>query len=118
MTASTRNVPPSPEVSDPKFWENFWTWLFLPAGGGIAVAARKLLRRREAVAPDYEAMAAAWFAEKERADTQHRDAITDAIRELCQVTRDEHQKTRELLRDVNENTRDRISDLLVKVLTK
>jgi hypothetical protein len=114
MTAGSRNVP-SPEANDPKLWESIWEWLLLPAGGGLVVAARKLLKRRE---PDFDAMAAAWFAEKDRADTQHRDAITDAIRELCQVTREEHEKTREQLRSVNESTRDRISDLLMKLMMK
>lgn len=114
------SVVPSPEAADPHVWEKVvaaFTGLFTGLGG--ALAARKIRKSRQADdAPDYEAMAAAWFAEKDRADTQHRDAITEAIRELCQVTREEHEKTREQLRAVNESTRDRISDLLVKVLTK
>ena len=35
---------PSPEVHDPKFWEDFWGWL-LAAGGGLLVAVRHLAKR-------------------------------------------------------------------------
>jgi hypothetical protein len=105
------SVMPTPEAADPNFWEKVGTALAALLLGG-AVAARKLIKRSDPDAPDYEAMAAAFFAVKERADTQHRDAITDAIHELCTVTRDEHAKTRELLRDVNDATRDSLRGIL------
>lgn len=106
---------PGPEVTEPT--------LIARAGefvGGLAVAVagalgwRKLRngKSERAERVDYEAMARAFFAEKAREDERHRDALVNAIEELCQVTKSEHAATRQQLREVNEDTRDAIAGLL------
>ena len=45
MAAETPNMP-SPETTDPKFWEPLWEWLFLPAGGGLLLAIKRLTGKK------------------------------------------------------------------------
>ena len=61
---------PTPEATDPRFWEDFWGWL-LAAGGGLAVAVRQIAKRRKR-----EDDAPAWVDRVVDALAEVRDTVT------------------------------------------
>jgi hypothetical protein len=111
--------------TDPVLWEGLWSWIAMigAAGTGFVAATRAKLRR---ATPDYDAMAEAWFAAKEAADREHRNAIVDALRDLQRsVDRmvekqgdviDAIHMSNTIVREANEKTRERVADLMTRVI--
>jgi hypothetical protein len=107
MAAGVRNV--DPQTSDPHFWEKLVGGVAgLLIGGGAAV--RKLSKRAESKA---QAAVVDWQMLIEALERN-----TQAVEKFAESNREEHEKTRELLQRVNESTRDRLTDLMTRVLTK
>jgi pyrroloquinoline quinone (PQQ) biosynthesis protein C len=100
--AEPANLPTSPEG---------WG-AFLAALVAIAAATRKGLQKAGLLSGTPEAYAKAFFAEKSAQDREHREALIAAIHHLTEVTREEHEQTREELRRVNDATRESLRGLL------
>ena len=107
MAAGVRNV--DPQASDPHFWEKLVGGIAgLLIGGGAAV--RKLSKRAEA---KQQASEVDW-----RMICDALDRNTNAVEKMCESNREEHEKTRDLLQRVNESTRDRLTDLMTRMMTR
>lgn len=94
---------PMPDAPDPKFFEDFWGWLFA-AVGGLAVAVRQLTKRRKAKAEEEPVWA------DRIVEALNRN--TAAIERLIDSNREAHDLTRQELRSVNDATRNAIAGLL------
>lgn len=111
---------PMPDAPDPKFFEDFWGWLFA-AVGGLAVAVRQLTKRRKAKAEDEPAWVDRIVAALEDVrDTVTRvnEATTDNIRavltiygkDVSEIRSAQDRQARELAA-----IREQISDLRVEL---
>ena len=61
---------------------------------------------------DHEKLAKALIAEHTASDTEHRNAIVEAINALNATMQSEHQATRDEIRRSNDTTRDRVTGML------
>lgn len=100
-----------------------WVLVGLAAVGGLIVTAGKRIKRafsrdRESEI-DYEAMARAFFSEKDRTDAVQRDAIVTALHEVkAAIERmiDKQEEVISVVRDSNERTRDRFGEFATQLL--
>jgi hypothetical protein len=103
MSAGARNVEPEQVPSNPaSLWGEAVAALL-----AIGLGVQQLLKRIRPKASSSNGTATDW-----RALADAMDRNTDAIGKLIESNREEHQKTRDDLRLVNENTRERISSML------
>ena len=110
---------PTPEATDPKFWEDFWGWL-LAAGGGLAVAVRQIAKRRkrEDDVPAWVDRVVDALAEVRDTVTRVNEATTENIRavltlygkDVTEIRSAQERQARELA-----GIREQISDLRVEL---